>query len=173
MNDAPLRPSPVIARILAAVFDFSAIMAIVLIVELAWATERAGERVPADGASWLALAAVIAYFVIPQARFGVTLGKKACRLVLTRTDERPAGWVPTIVRFVVAFGAFGLGPVIAGREEDALWWVLSILQVGIPLGIYLPIVLRADRRGLHDLAANTMVSSTVPPLSEVVDQVRK
>lgn len=171
MPDQPLRPSPILARLLAAVFDFSAIMIIVLVIEQIWTTERNGETVPTTASNWLAIVVFTAFFVVPHATTGSTLGKKLCRLVLVKTDDTPASWPGAIVRFVVAFAAFGLGPLIADRpEKDALYQLMAIAQVAIPIAVYAPIIVRSDRRGLHDLAAGTCVRSTLPPLSDIVER---
>ncbi len=168
MTDQPLRPSPIVARILAAVFDYSVIMVLVLVLQVIWTTDNNGDTVPTTASNWLSLLAVAAYLVVPHALWGHTIGKRLCRLDVVRADGSPVGWGGALVRFVVAYAAFGLGPLLAGRDEDLLWWLLSILQVAIPIAVYAPILRRADRRGLHDLAAGTAVVSTVPPLSELV-----
>lgn len=171
MTDPTLRPSPIVARILAAIFDYSIIMVMVLALQTIWTTDSNGATVPTTASNWLSLLAVAAYLVVPHALWGHTVGKKVCRLVVVRADDSPVGWGGALVRFVVAYAAFGIGPLLAGRDEDALWWALSILQVAIPLAIYAPILRRADRRGLHDLVAGTAVRSTVPPLSAIVPPV--
>lgn len=170
MTDQPLHPSPILARLLAAVFDYSAIMVLVLVVQQVWTTSQDGRTVPTAASNVLAIVVVVAWFVVPHATSGATFGKRLCRLVLVRANDEPAGWWRSTVRFVVAFAAYGLGPIIAALDEGPLWWVLAIAQVVIPLGVYAPIVLRDDRRGLHDLAAGTAVRSTVPPLSELINR---
>lgn len=171
MTDPQLRPSPILIRLLAAVFDFSAIMVIVLILQNSWTTEQGGERVPTTESNWISLACVIAYFVVFHAVIGQTPGKRACRLVVVSSDESPAGWWRSALRFVVAFGPFAIGPFIADLDRGAIYWLLAVAQVAVPLAVYLPILLRDDRRGAHDLAAGTMVMTTVPPLSELVPRV--
>ncbi|MEZ5253875.1 MAG: RDD family protein [Microthrixaceae bacterium] len=155
-------------RLVAAVLDFSVLMVVMLVLQLSWTTERGGETVPTSASTWISVGVAVAYFVVSHAVIGQTLGKRMCRLVVVTTSDAPIGWIRSFARFAVAFGAFALGPWIARLETGLLHDVLAVVQVAVPLIVYLPILLRPDRRGLHDLAAGTVVRSLVPPLSSLL-----
>jgi uncharacterized RDD family membrane protein YckC len=88
----------------------------------------------------LVLAFTAAYFVISWTRGGQTIGMRAWRLRVTRTDGARVTWLRALLRFGVALAslaALGLG----------FWWALF----------------DARKRTWHDLAARTSVARLESP----------
>jgi uncharacterized RDD family membrane protein YckC len=114
--------------------------------------ERLGTH-PMEGASLVAWIAFLAAQTYLLATTGQSMAKRAFRIRIVRTSDRPAGLVRAVLLrswlFVVPIpAAMLLGPNLHGAWLDAILWI----WLAEPLLIF-----RADRRCLHDLVAGTKV----------------
>ena len=163
MTASTARPSPILLRLSAALVDFTIIVVIVLPLQLVWTT-TADRSTPTTGSNWLALAIIAGYPIVSVAHWNRTAGKWLCSLRVQRTDGRPTGWVLSIVRFLVWFSPFASGLAISSVPEGGWRTLAGVGQIALMFAVYTPVVLRKDRRGLHDLLAGTAVVTLLPSL---------
>jgi len=128
-------------RLLALVYDLLPMIPLLLIISAAMVWLRGGRTVEhAPAWAWLQFAlfwlAVGGYFVTSWRRGGQTMGMRPWRLQVLATDGKPASWRALCLRYLVASLTPGL----------CLLWSL----------------LDSERRGLHDLAAGTLLVRRQP-----------
>jgi uncharacterized RDD family membrane protein YckC len=157
------RPSSILARLAAALVDFTIVAVLVLPVQLVW-TRPGSDTVPTSGANWLALAIIVGYPVVSLARRGYTVGKHAFGLRVVRRDGGPIGWARSVARFGVSFAPLLTGPLVRLAPDGAARTSLEFVQLLLTLLVYAPILVSPSRRGVHDLVAGTRVVSALPPL---------
>lgn len=146
MNDTPdTRPvaSPAILgwRLLALIYDAIIAIAILFLISVLSLALKPDHR-PVEPGSFAAYAvffslwaAVGAYAVVSWRRGGQTIGMKPWRLIVTDERGQPASWSALSLRYAVVSASFGL----------SLLWAL----------------VDGQRRGLHDIAAGTLLLRTV------------
>lgn len=122
-------------RLLALTYDCLPMIPLVMIISAAFLWLNGGKTVeqsPGLGALELLVMWLLAgaYFVLSWRRGGQTVGMRPWRLMVLAADGKPASWGKLCLRYLVAWLTPGV----------CLLWTL----------------LDAERRGLHDLAANTM-----------------
>jgi uncharacterized RDD family membrane protein YckC len=139
-SNAPPRPIAAPAalgwRLLALTYDLLPMIPLLLIISAMMVWVRGGrtvEHAPAwaalqFGLFWLAIGL---YFVVSWRRGGQTMGMRPWRLQVLAADGKPAAWRALWLRYLVASLTPGL----------CLLWTL----------------VDRERRGLHDLAAGTLL----------------
>jgi uncharacterized RDD family membrane protein YckC len=118
----------------------------------------------------LTVVASAAYYVVPTARWGATLGKKWLRMRVHSLDGGLPDWSQSLIRYFafVGLGAFGTVVTIldlvvnkafmpSNVAVDALTLVLSQVTLVLTIVSIVFITSRPDRRGLHDRLARTVV----------------
>jgi uncharacterized RDD family membrane protein YckC len=107
-------------------------------------------------ASWVLLSAVhLAYVIVPVALWGRTLGKLAVRTRVATVDgHSPPPFRAAAIRGVVPLA--GLVTDVVSFAVTPLTLAFALLGTAWSIAVYLP-VLFADHRGLHDIAAGTVV----------------
>ena len=144
-SDTPARPVATPAapgwRLLAFIYDVLPMIPLAMVVSAAFLWINGGqtvERSPLLGAlEWLTIWALAgAYFVLSWRRGGMTLGMRPWRLRVLAADGRPAGVRALWLRYAVA------------SVTPGLCWLWCLVDGG--------------RRGLHDLAAGTLVVRLAP-----------
>jgi uncharacterized RDD family membrane protein YckC len=145
MNDTPdSRPvaSPAVLgwRLLALLYDAVIAIAIVFLISVLSLALKPDHR-PVQPGSFAAYAvffslwaAIGAYAVVSWRRGGQTIGMKPWRLIVTDGRGLPATWSALSLRYAVVSASFGL----------SLLWAL----------------VDGQRRGLHDIAAGTLLLRT-------------
>ena len=99
--------------------------------------------------AWFVIAAI--YEIGLTATRGQTLGKMAVTTqVLDRSGERLPAWNQSVVRWLVPSVPNLVGLVVIGVAVDVVAMVWAV-------GVYLPILRTASRRGWHDRVAGTVV----------------
>ncbi|MGH9011462.1 MAG: RDD family protein [Acidimicrobiia bacterium] len=93
------------------------------------------------------------YSVLPVALYGQTLGKAARRIRVVGRNGGSPGWSRAARRSVVA--------------ALPLYVPVPLLEPLLTALVYLRVFTAPDRRGLHDLIADTMVVSDLAPTREV------
>ena len=124
--------------------------------------------------SAISIVCLVLYFGLYEyARNGRTLGQKAMRLKVVdkKTMER-AGFINYAIRIVVLNNivftiiAMALVYLLNAKAFYYSAYIISLLQSGILLVNVIMIVMRNDRRGLHDMLSNTIVV----PEDEVLEE---
>lgn len=165
LTSLPLRPSPVVLRLAAAIIDFTLMVVVVMPVLFLWTVDdRDGDPMPTTAANWVALAILVAYPIVAVGRYGCTAGKWICTLRVVGPDDEPAGWGRAVVRFVVTAVPFAAGVLLPSVPDGAWHSVAAAGQVVAIAAIYAPIVVDDSRRGLHDRLAGTRVVTKVPAM---------
>jgi hypothetical protein len=99
-------------------------------------------------------AALASYSVVPIALWGRTIGMALVRVRAADGAGRAPGWRRSLIRWCVPHVvALLILPVPRSSLPRAAGWVSWSLM----LVTYLTVVTRADRRGLHDLAAGVTI----------------
>jgi uncharacterized RDD family membrane protein YckC len=139
-------------RVVAFSLDFLVVLLAVSVVQIIFGSESAVSRfiVPLMG---------FVYFVGLWTLRGQTMGKIVVGAQVVRLDGSPVGFVRSVVRYLVYIAYF---------------YALALSAVHVSLFLTLPIViiivgfvaLSRYKRGLHDLAAGTMVINSRPALME-------
>lgn len=134
--DTAARPAHLGWRLLALLYDALPVLALWFLTSAVVYALRGGVPVaPGSVGAWLELALLWsvtgAYAVLSWRRGGQTIGMRPWRLKVVATDGRPAGVAMLWRRYAVASLTLGL----------ALLWCL----------------IDGERRGLHDLAADTLL----------------
>jgi uncharacterized RDD family membrane protein YckC len=93
------------------------------------------------------------YTVVPVALFGQTPGKAARRIRIIGPDGQRPGWSRSVRRYLIA--------------AIPLYVPLRLLEPLLTAAVYLRVFLAPDRRGLHDLVANTSVVSDPGPARDI------
>jgi uncharacterized RDD family membrane protein YckC len=88
------------------------------------------------------------YGVVPVALFGQTLGKAARRIRVVGPDGQPPGWSRAVRRYLIT--------------ALPLYVPVRLLQPLLSAAVYVRVFTAADRRGLHDLVADTVVVADRP-----------
>ena len=151
-------PCPLWRRLAALVYDLLAVVAIVMVVGLLCQLATGGQLI-GTGARvvipvWyrpLQALVVAAYFIVSWRYGGQTLGMRAWRLRLVRSDGAAVGFVPGALRVVVAafpMAALALAPVWG--MHMALWSAGALWALWFALALF-----DRRRRTLHDLLAGT------------------
>jgi uncharacterized RDD family membrane protein YckC len=151
-------PCPLWRRLAALVYDVLAVVAIVMVVGLLCQLATGG-RLIGTGAQvvipvWyrpLQALVVAAYFVVSWRYGGQTLGMRAWRLRLLRSDGSVVGFASGALRALLAalpMAALALAPVWGMRA--ALWSTAALWVLWFALA-----VVDRRRRALHDLLADT------------------
>ena len=100
------------------------------------------------------------YTVVPVALFGQTLGKAARKIRIVGPDGQRPGWSRSVRRFVV--------------EALPLYVPLRLLEPVLSAVVYLRVFTVPDRRGLHDLLADTrVISDLAPGRNLTIEQLRR
>jgi uncharacterized RDD family membrane protein YckC len=100
------------------------------------------------------------YTVVPVALFGQTLGKAARKIRVVGPDGQRPGWSRSVRRYIV--GAL------------PLYVPLRLLEPVLSAVVYVRVFTAPDRRGLHDLFADTSVTSDhAPGRSVTIEQLRR
>ena len=111
-------------------------------------------------ASVVVLAAIAAYEATATRGWGATPGKAWLGLAVTTVSGDRPGWWRGFLRAALLWGGLSVAFFIVGWVEAVVLAAAVALFVG-------PVVLRADRRGPHDLVAGTMVvATTTRPLAD-------
>lgn len=162
---APLRPSPIVLRLAAAIIDFTLMVVVVMPILFLWTVEdRNGDLMPTTAANWVALAVLVAYPIVAIGRYGCTAGKWICTLRVVGPDDQPAGWGRAAVRFAVTAVPFVAGVLLPSVPDGAWHSIAAVAQVIAIAAVYAPILADPSRRGLHDRAAGTRVVTKVPAI---------
>ena len=114
-------------------------------------------------ASGLGLVVTFLYSWLLHSRYGQTVGKMAAKIQAVGMDGQIASkgtygtralivQSPNLIQLIP--GALGL---TVGLTDPVLEGVVGIIVGVLSLAIFLPILFRSDKRGLHDLAAGTQV----------------
>lgn len=130
---------------------------------------------PYAAALGLSMLLSAAYYIVPTARSGMTLGKKLLRIKVVQLSD---GAVPDIEQSAVRYFVFlGIGTfsgvvtildllvnrsfIPSNPAVNILELFLSQITYIISIAAIVMIIARADRRGVHDLLARTIVTATV------------
>lgn len=141
-------------RFAALVYDLLAVIAVIMVTDMACLLLTRGHLDPA--AAWYRLtllASAAAYFVLSWRRGGQTLGMRPWRIRLTAADGGPVGTGRALLRFAVAatpLALLALNGVLSTRA--------ALLAPVLGWAVFFAVAL-IDRRGraLHDLIAATEV----------------
>ena len=100
------------------------------------------------------------YTVVPVALFGQTLGKAARKIRIVGPDGQGPGWSRSVRRYLV--GAL------------PLYVPLRLLEPLLSAAVYLRVLIAPDRRGLHDLFADTrVIRDPIPGRDVTIEQLRR
>jgi len=99
-----------------------------------------------------------AYFVGLWTLRGQTLGKMAVGAKIVRLDGSPPGFARALLRYVIYLVYFF---ALAQSANASVW-----LAIVIGVVIFSVVALSRSKRGLHDIAAGTMVINSRPKLME-------
>lgn len=157
-------PCPLWRRLAALVYDLLAVIAIVMVVGLLCQLATGG-RLIGTGAQvvipvWyrpLQALVVAAYFTVSWRYGGQTLGMRAWRIRLVRSDGTVVGYAPSALRVLIAalpMAALALAP--AWGMQAALWSALVLWMLW-----FAPALFDRRRRTLHDRVAGTELRRTV------------
>ncbi len=115
----------------------------------------------------------ITFAVVPILAGGRTIGKAVLRFRIARTDGRTAEWHRVLSRFAILFGvpyAFYRVVIVAGVLRNAIGIAGGILEavlfVALVAGYLLPVAVRSDRRGIHELWSATRNVALPVPMRE-------
>lgn len=120
-------PAPLWRRLAAAAYDALVLVGILMVVVMAELFLRGAANLPGNVhvLRALLLLATVAYFGASWTRGGQTLGMRAWRLQLRRTDGQPLGWPTALARFAFAWLAwlpFGLGVLWCALDARRRAW---------------------------------------------------
>lgn len=160
------RPSPISLRLVAAIVDFTIVMVLVVVVVALGSAVGLDDLGNAAG-----LVVVAAYPIVAIGKYGRTVGKRLCNLVVRRADGGPPGWTRAVVRFAVTAVPLVAATVLNRALGDDREVLNNLLQVVIGGLTYAPMVFDEQRRGLHDLLAGTRVVCTTAPLATIAEQI--
>lgn len=102
---------------------------------------------------WIMLAFDAMYWIIPTAVSGRTLGKVVANTRVTRRS----GGRPSVLASIIRYAVVGAGAWTAQALGDSASDTVVVLLALWPVVVYLPLLFDAQRRGLHDRAALTVV----------------
>jgi uncharacterized RDD family membrane protein YckC len=160
MTALPATPCPLWRRLAALVYDLLAVTAIVMVVGLLCQLATRGQLITTGARTHIAWwyqplqgLVVAAYFLLSWRRGGQTLGMRPWRIRVVRGDGARVVWPQALLRLLVAaMPLLGLGLAPWLGQRGALWVVLLAWGAWFAVALFDP-----RRRGLHDLAAGTVV----------------
>lgn len=151
---------PLWRRLTALVYDLLAVVAIVMMVGYLCQRITGGELIHTGAHTdipwWyqpLQGLVVAAYFVVSWLRGGHTLGMRAWRLRLVRSDGSRITFGPAVVRVLVAAAPLlllALAPALG--TQATLWAVAAGWAIWFGIGLFDP-----RHRAVHDMAAGTEI----------------
>lgn len=123
----------------------------------------------------LSLVVSALYYIVPTKRSGATLGKYLLKMKVYTLDETLPDWLQSSIRYFAFIGLGTFGSVVtildlvvnkafapSNTAVDVLTillaqatWILSVVSV-------IMIIARFDRRGFHDIMAQTIVRDIAP-----------
>ncbi len=157
---------PIIAsyprRIGAVLVDWAILAVVTVPITLAWSSRTVTEISddfarevirPTLGASLTAALIITAYEIVGIGAFGRTFGRWASGVIVVRLDGGAAGWGSSVVRYLVVSAGWIAAWVAPNSWAPITQWFGTVWM----LIVYVPMLVDADRRGLHDRAAGTVV----------------
>lgn len=121
-------------------------------------------------ATGISLLASAAYYLIPTKKWGATLGKRWLKIKVQNLDGSLLDWLQSSIRYFIFIGIGTFSSIVtildlivnkaflpSNTAVDVLTLILSQVTWITTIVCIVMICVRVDRRGLHDIAARTIV----------------
>lgn len=111
----------------------------------------------------LVILTLLYFALVPYFMDGQTLGKRIMKIRVMNLEDKKPSLLSFILRAIILYGiAFNILVILCLAVLDkssffAVYTVLSYLSYGLNLAILFTMLVREDKRGLHDLIAKTKV----------------